>query len=110
MLIHGKNVLRSVQKRTVVSPGHISQISTARQVGVVDVISKAVHGRMVGKLLQILYLERRVAKHVKSSLQVYWSFKRNIKPNNFIVSLFLSVLRTAKLSRTEQIFTGKLLQ
>ena len=66
MLIHGKNVLKSVQRKVVVSPGHISQISTARQVGAVDVNSKAVHGGMAGQLLQILYLERKVAKHVSS--------------------------------------------
>ena len=76
MLIHGKNVLRSVQRKVVVLPGPISQISTARQGGVVDVISKAVHGRMAGKLLQILYLERRVAKHVSSFREHFQPFSQ----------------------------------
>ena len=66
MLSHGKNVLKNVQRRVVVSPGHISQMSTARQVGVAIVILKAFPGGMEGKLLQMFYLEKRLAQRVSS--------------------------------------------
>ena len=66
MLSHGKNVLKNVPRKMVVLPGPISQISTVRQVGVVIAILKAFPGGMAGKLLQMFYLEKRLAQRVSS--------------------------------------------